>query len=317
MQQEDFRARLDAELDEAPGPPLGTLVAAATSDGERRRRRRTVVQFATGTAGVATVVLGAVLVAQDFGPDSRAAAASPGGGAHAVAAATTPGPATSTSTPTTTPAPTPTTTPTPSTTTTTPWPVTSTSGTLPTAYDSSEISGLPKVPPGQARTTAQAMILLLEQDLGKTGIPGEAGHTFGYAPDGSPGQTQKTMFMADLYWNRSTVSVRYTLPPKNPPHVKPGGDVFRWDTPGISGTSEVKLAKGERGVEVTRPDGSKVMVLEVNGRENGNYGPDRPDLPLTSDQLLAIAQDARWGATMSQDFVDQAAAEIQVEASPW
>ena len=30
MQQEDFRARPDAELDDAPCPPLGTLGAAAT-----------------------------------------------------------------------------------------------------------------------------------------------------------------------------------------------------------------------------------------------------------------------------------------------
>ena len=312
MQQEDFRARLDAELDEASGPPLGTLVAAATSDGERRRRRRTIVQFATGTAAVATVVLGAVLVAQDFGPDSRGTASvGPGDGAHAVAPATTSGPATSTST--STPAPTPT----PSTTTTTPWPVSSTSGTLPTPYESSDISGLPTVPPGQARTTAQAMALLLEQDLGKTGIHGDVSHTFGYAPDGSPGQTQKTMFMADLYWNHSTVSVSYTLPPKNPPHLKPGGDVFRWDTPGVSGTSEVKLAKGERGVELTRPDGSKVMVMEINGREDGNSGPDRPDMPLSSDQLLAIARDAQWGPTMGQDFVSQAAAEIHLAPTPW
>ncbi|GAA2026655.1 hypothetical protein GCM10009839_26460 [Catenulispora yoronensis] len=316
MQEEDFRARLDAELDAELGPPIGTLVAAATAAGERRRRRRTIVQLTAGTAGVAAVAVGAVFAAGHVGSGPGApAAVGPGVGAVAAPRTTAPPtPAVTPTTPTTSPA-------TPATETSTPLPGTSTSGQLPTEYESSEIGDLPPVPSGQARTTAQSMLLLLEQNVTRVGGPGDFSHTFGYAPTGNPGEAQKTMFLGDLYWNHTTISVSYTLPPKKQADPKkkvpPGGDVFRWDTPGVTGTSEVKLAKSARGVELTRTDGSRVMVLETNGPGNGLAGPDRADLPLTSDQLLSIARDSRWEASMGADFVAQAQTAIELESTPY
>ncbi|GAA1988408.1 hypothetical protein [Catenulispora subtropica] len=303
MREEDFRTRLDAELEDEAGPPIGALVAAATLSGERQRRHRRVLQLTTGAFGVAAVMAGATLAAGYVGQDARPAASTSPVGAPASPPATTAAPATP-----------------PTSATTTAGPVTITSGSLPTERsDTSEHRTLPPVPPGQDRTTAQSMLLVLEQEVTKVGGAGDFTHLTGYAPDGDPRQTQTSTFMGDLYWNHSTIAVRYTLPPADPdPKAakNPDGDVFRWDTPGVAGTSEVKLAKSERGVELTRADGSKVVVLEINGPELGGAGPDRADLPLTSDQLLAIARDPRWGPTMDKAFVAEAAATIQLEPRP-
>jgi len=78
----------------------------------------------------------------------------------------------------------------------------------------------------------------------------------------------------------------------------------------------VKNEKWQRNVSILRTDGSQIVVLEMNGREDGNFGADRADLPLTAQQLYTIAQDPRWGATMDAAFV-HAASTIQVSPNPF
>ena len=328
MSAEEFRTRLVTELaTDEPPPPLGTLVSAATMDGVRLRRRTRIVQMAAGTAGVTAVAFAATAVAGGIGSGTATSSAASGG--KVPAAPTTSAPVTPTST---TPA------------TTTP--------AKPTSGPGSDTQGqaLPRnwqtapswmtVPAPTAKptdgepVTGQSAAKLLEDLITSNAGPGTFSHVYAavlsHSPAPSSGMTPG--YVADLYWNHGTVAVRYLPKPDSQMGCAPsenangnvcydykladGTEVNYFHLVGQSGATEVKAQKGQANLSIKRPDGTQIVVLEINGPETGSTGADRPDMPLTEQQLYAIASDPHWAPTMDASFV-AAAHSIQLAAEPY
>jgi hypothetical protein len=93
----------------------------------------------------------------------------------------------------------------------------------------------------------------------------------------------------------------------------PVGFVARVITMGpyADGCAEAKCGLKDVRVEVART-GFYVLVESYNGPFGQGRPPTRADTLLSVDQMLAIADDPRWGLTMDASFVDAAATQVDL-----
>lgn len=319
MTEEDFRSRLLTELAEEEPPPLGALVAGALDDGVRLRRRRRVLQVLGSTAGVAAVAVAATAVANSGVAGRGQAAASGVSGTAATTAPPAPSspspgvPATSKAKPAG-PGPNHITKP------TQPQPP------LPRNWQPvpSWMTGAGRTtPPDGVPATARSVAAVLIDDLQQRG--GTVTHVFATAPTTAPNLDGQ--YGADMFWNLSTVAVRLFdaahagqtgCPKTNDGMVcydyklADGTEVNYFMIPGRT-DQDIKNQKSQANLTITYPDGSQTVVLELNGREQGLYGADRADLPLTEQQLWTLAADPRMGPVMDREFVKTADRTIVLE----
>ncbi|MEY9859803.1 hypothetical protein ABH935_005436 [Catenulispora sp. GAS73] len=318
MNDELFRGQLLDQLSEKPPPPLGSLVADSEADGIRMRRNRRAAQMLAGVAGVTAVAF------------TASGLANSSGGTTAVSAASSTKPAVSqlaTSAPSSAPAK----------------DNSSTKGAAPSKSATQPVSNLrpnwqptpawmqepapAAVPKDAVLATGSAMAALLEQLLPDAGVAVQ--HATGFADDTTDPYSQH-IASADLFWKNATIAIRVFEKGKGWPlgcatgmqdcadyKLPDGTHVNVWTDPGRNTPGEVKNTKTTQYVDLLRPDGTEVSLMQINGRESGNFGADRSEMPLTQQQMYAIASDPRWSTSMDAAFVHTANATVHVSEDPY
>jgi hypothetical protein len=94
------------------------------------------------------------------------------------------------------------------------------------------------------------------------------------------------------------------------------GDVARILTMGPYGTdcADTKCSLADLRVELRRADGTYITAEAYSGPFGHGRGATRAATVLDTEQLIAVAQDPRWGLTMAAAFVDDAEANIHASS---
>jgi hypothetical protein len=261
-----IRDRLVRELAEGGAPPLGSLVADAIVAGGRLRRRRRFAMSAGAGGGLVAMVAAGVFVVSNAGGANTSNTLLPGGPKPAPSAAT-------------------------------------------------------RVTGGEQKaTTGEAVIALLTQLLPPGGHISEVEVSTGVDHAGGSllfddGHGAATVFaaVADKPADYGPSVTGMQCPPNGEDFVctrgvTADGSEVRVLTmgPNTTACTDLKCSIKDLRVEVARPDGTYVTAEATNGPFGHGRAATRADTLLSTDQLIAIASDPRWGMTTDASFVDNA-----------